>query len=134
MTKDSPHSIEGFAKLPLPVVGSLELACGDRIFFAHFQSLNRRPVFSGRLVSVSHFRTSTAFFSGLEPIEVLQTVESCDLLTKCSVCRFPNLWKQANLFDSRALTKVACENPEVDRGFRSPTVNRQVSDLVLSPL
>lgn len=65
---------------------------------------------------------------------MLRTVASCDLATKWSVCRFPNLWKQANLFDSRALTKVACENPVVGRDFRSPTVDRQVSDLVLSPL
>ncbi len=91
-------------------------------------------MFSGRQVSDVHSRTSTAFCAKLKPIAELLPAASCNLATRCSVYRSPNLLKLANLADSHAQTKAACESPAVDTNFRFPVAGHQVLSLRLFQL
>lgn len=124
--KDALRSDAASAQLPWLAVDSLKLTYVDRKSFAHFQYPDKQLVFSGRQVSDVHSRTSTAFCAKLKPVTELLPATSCNLATRCSVYRFPNLLKPANLADSRAQTKAACESPEVGTNFRFPVVDRQV--------
>lgn len=85
-------------------------------------------MFFGQLTFAFRFQTSITFFLTLGLITVLRRVASCGLLMKCLVVRFPNLLKLANLFGSRALIIVACENLEAGKDFRFPTTNRPASN------
>lgn len=131
---DALRSIAVSAQLPWLAVDSLKLTYVDRKSFAHFQYPDKQLVFSGRQVSDVHFRTLTAFCAKLKPITELLPVASCNLATRCSVYRSPNLLKLANLADSRAQTKVACESPAVGTNFRFPVPGRQVLSLKLFQL
>ena len=124
--KDALRSNAVYAQLPWLAVDSLKLTYEDRKSFAHSQCPNKQLVFSGRQVSDVHSRTTTAFCAKLKPITELLPAASCNLATRCSVYRSPNLLKLANLVDSRAQTKAACESPAVGTNFRFLVAGRQV--------
>jgi len=108
MIESALRFTEQLTKPLAPFASNLELVCGDRKFFFHFQYPDKPPASSSRRAFVSRFQTWSAF--SLEPklAAKLQIAAFCGREGTLPVGRFRDLSRRASLFGSHALIGVAC--------------------------